>query len=591
MKTRMQLWRTISRGTFGSALGSALVGVAAVMTLAGCAGTSTSFIAQVPTTGPIEQGQLVSNTSADQFIRVIARPPQEGMTPSQIVQGFLDASASFDGDHAVARTYLTPEAASKWSPSSGVAVYDGLPTLVEAGAAVLMSSALNGRISSIGRYTVELPGAELRTSFFLTQRGGEWRISQPPPGLLLSSFDVSRAYRSYSVYFFNPSFDTLVPDPRLIPVIGPALATDLIQRLIQGPNNWLQPAVRTGFPEGVGLAVDAVTVENGIARVSLAQSVQLANDNAQVAISQQIVWTLRQLPEVQSVEILSGGAPLIVPGAPNPQPRDMWPEVDPSGLPTGSSAYVATSSGVLRLTPDGNFAVPGALGNQDFGLSQVAVSQDSSNITVVDSAGVMSQARSLVGAPLNPRPEGDNAQSIAYDGASSLWFVDSLGRTFSMANSGDVFAIEITGLADEERVLGVFPSRDGTRAIVVVDNGVSSNLLMVRVTRPSAANISRISLQAPIRIESKLTDVIDVAWSSSNTVAVIGSESAGALQAYEIDLSRGEVVLQGSPEDPVSIAAAPGLPTLIASADGNVYENTTGLWTERITAVAPTYPG
>lgn len=513
------------------------------------------------------------------------------MTPSEIVQGFLDASASFDGDHAVARTYLTPEAAAAWSPSSGVAVYDGLPTLVEAGAAVLMSSALNGRISPNGRYTVESPGAELRTSFFLTQRGGEWRISQPPPGLLLSSFDVNRAYRSYSVYFFNPSFDTLVPDPRLIPVIGPALATDLVQRLIQGPNNWLQPAVRTGFPEGVGLAVDAVTIENGVARVSLAQSVQLANDNARIAMSQQIVWTLRQLPEVQSIEILSGGAPLLVQGAPNPQPRDMWPQVDPSGLPGGSFGFVSTASGVLRLTPEGNFAVPGALGNQDLGLSQIAVSQDSSQLTVIDAVGAMSQSRAIIGAPLDPRPEGDGARSIAYDGASSLWFVDSIGRIFSMANSGEIFPIELTGLAEEDRVLGVFPSRDGTRAIVIIDNGVSSTLLMVRVTRPSAANITRISLQAPIRIESKLTDVIDVAWSSSNTVAVIGSESAGALQGYEIDLSRGEVIPQGSPEDPVNIAAAPGLPTLIASADGKVYENSTGLWIERITGVAPAYPG
>lgn len=570
---------------------AAVIALVTLVAVTGCSGTTTSFIAQVPTAGPIEQGQLVSNTSADQFIRVIARPPQEGMTPTEIVQGFLDASASFDGDHAVARTYLTPEAASAWSPSSGVAVYDGLPTLVEAGAAVLMSSALNGRISSIGRYTVEAPGAELRTSFFLTQRGGEWRISQPPPGLLLSSFDVNRAYRSYSVYFFSPSFDTLVPDPRLIPVIGPALATNLIQRLIQGPNNWLQPAVRTGFPEGVGLAVEAVTIESGVARVSLAQSVQLANDNARVAMSQQIVWTLRQLPEVQSVEILSGGAPLLVPGAPNPQPRDSWPEVDPSGLPSGSFGFVSTTSGVLRLTAEGNFAVPGALGNQDLGLSQIAVSQDSSQLTVIDTAGRMSQSRAIVGSPLNPRPEGDGARSIAYDGASSLWFVDSIGRIFSMANNGEIFPIELTGLADEERVLGVFPSRDGTRAIVVIDNGVSSTLLMARVTRPSAANITRISLQAPIRIESKLTDVIDVAWSSSNTVAVIGSESAGALQGYEIDLSRGDVIPQGSPEDPVNIAAAPGLPTLIASADGKVYENSTGLWIERITAVAPSYPG
>lgn len=582
MKTNNQ--RSIVRGL--------VLVVVSVFVLVGCANAPTSFIAQVPTSGPIEQGQLVTNTSADQFIRVIARPPQPGMTPSEIVQGFLDSSASFDGNHAVARTYLTPEAARDWDPSSGVSVYEGLPTLVEAGAAVLMSSALSGRISTNGRYTVEPPGSEISASFFLTQRGGEWRISRPPGGLLLSSFDVSRAYRSYSVYFFNPSFTTLVPDPRLIPVIGPALATNLMQRLIEGPNNWLKPAVRSGFPVGVGLAVEAVTIENGIARVNLDQSVLLANDEARVALSQQIVWTLRQLPEVQAVEILVGGAPLSVPGVISPQPRDAWPTVDPSGLSRTTYAYAAGPTGVLRLTADGNFEVAGAFGQPDLSLAKLAVSQDSREISALDTQGQMIQGRTLVGSTLNVQGNGQDAQSIAYDGNAGVWFVDALGRVFSMlTRTGEVYPIDVTGLDEGSRVIGVYPSRDGTRAALIVDTDLGSNLLMGRVTRPTAANITRINLQAPIRVESKLTEVVDVAWSSANSLAVIGSESAGALQVYEIDLSRGDAAAQGSPEDPIDIAAAPGLPTLIGSANGNIYENSTGIWLERVVGVSPTYPG
>jgi len=78
--------------------------------LTGCGLGTGAFTAQVPTDGPIEAGQLVSNTSADQFIRVIARPPRDGMSPTEIVQGFLESSASFDSNHAVARSYLTSEA-------------------------------------------------------------------------------------------------------------------------------------------------------------------------------------------------------------------------------------------------------------------------------------------------------------------------------------------------------------------------------------------------------------------------------------------------------------------------------------------------
>ena len=36
---------------------------------------------------------------------------------------------------------------------------------------------------------------------------------------------------------------------------------------------------------------------------------------------------------------------------------------------------------------------------------------------------------------------------------------------------------------------------------------------------------------------------------------MIGSETAGTLQVYEINLGRGDIQAQGSPTDPVSIAA------------------------------------
>jgi hypothetical protein len=140
-------------------------------------------------------------------------------------------------------------------------------------------------------------------------------------------------------------------------------------------------------------------------------------------------------------------------------------------------------------------------------------------------------------------------------------------------------------------LLGVFPSRDGTRAVLIVDRGAGSVVLLARVTRPSSVNITKIVLEEPIRVESRLTDVVSLAWSSSNTIALIGSESAGALQVFEVDLARGEIAAQGAPEDPVSIAAAPGLPTLVAAADGLVYENSSGTWLERVPGVTATYPG
>ena len=569
-------------------------GIVSVL-LTGCGMAPGSFVAQVPTDGPIEQGQLVSNTSANQFIRVIARPPRDGMSPTEIVQGFLESSASFDNNHAVARSYLTPEAAGEWDPSSGVIVYDGVPTLVEAGAAVLFSTTLNGRISNIGRYTVEDPGTQLQQSFFLAQRDGQWRINLAPAGLLLSNFDVNRAYRSFPLYFFNPSFQTLVPDARLIPVIGPALGTTLIQRLIDGPNQWLRPVVRTGFPAGVELAVDSVPIENGIARVNLNASVALANDAARVALSQQIVWTLRQLPEVQFVEISVNGTPLSVPGTASPQSRDAWPEVNPNGLPGDAAGYASTAIGVVRLAVSGNIPVPGEFGALADSLTKFAVSNNGRRAIASTSTGELIWGSLVIGSRFEsvaPTVEAiAGVQSIAFDGDTTVWIVNDRGIAQTLLPTGETFDIEILGLAPNDFVQSVVPSRDGTRAAIIVSTESGSELLLAQVNRPSPANVTRIQLQKPMRIESKLSAVTALAWSSANTITVIGTETAGTLQIYEIDVGRGEIQAQGSPADPVSIAAAPGLPTLVTSADGSIYENSSQSWLVRIQGSAAAYPG
>ena len=393
------------------------------------------------------------------------------------------------------------------------------------------------------------------------------------------------------MYFFNPSFQTLVPDARLIPVIGPALGTTLIQRLIEGPNDWLRPAVRTGFPGGVTLAVDAVPIENGIARVNLNASVALANDAARVALSQQIVWTLRQLPKVQFVDITVNGAPFSVPGTSSPQSRDSWPNVDPGGLARGSVGYAATASGVVRLAADGNFTVAGGFGVVDAGLSKLAVSADSRRAIATTTAGEIFWGDLLVGAVPQPLLTGTEAQSIAFDGRTNAWIVNEKGVVQTLLSTGETFDIEIDGLEEGAFVQAVVPSRDSTRAAIIVSTETGSVLLITRVDRPSTANATRIRLEKPIRVESKLSSVVGLAWSSANTIAVIGSETAGTLQVYEINLGRGDIQAQGSPTDPVSIAAAPGLATLVTSADGSIYENSTGTWIGRISGTATAYPG
>ncbi|HAN71524.1 MAG TPA: hypothetical protein DCQ36_08035, partial [Actinobacteria bacterium] len=567
---------------------SALLVTAAL--LAGCGSLSASFTAQVPTSGPIEQGEQVGVDPEDQFIRVIAREPRPGMTADEIVTGFLDASASFDGNHAVARTYLTPEASRTWDTNAGVTVYEGLPTLASMGTAVSFRALHAGSIASSGRYSVASPGSEVRTSFFLERVEGEWRISRVPEGLLLSQADVDRAFRSFNVYYFNPTFTMLVPDPRMVPVIGPGLATTLVRRLITGPTQWLQPAVRTGIPPGVDLNIDAVPIEAGVARVDLTANALDADDQTRRALSQQLVWTLRQLPDVQAVEITAAGQLFSVPGVATPQPRDSWPAVDPNLMPVGSRGYATRPEGVVALDPQGVESVPGGAGLGEVVLIDIAVAPDSLSLAGIDTEGLVWRARLADDATMIRLRDEGVATSLAFDGSSSVWVVDETEGLLSVTAGGTSRAVKVDGLTGRAELRSVIPSRDGTRAALIVRRGPRTELLLARVIR-SSVSASGISLEAPVRVESRLAEVVDVAWSSADTLSVLGSESAGSLQVFDVDLARGSITPNGAPEAPVSVGAAPGLPTLVGAADGLVYELGAGSWAERVRGSAPTYPG
>lgn len=558
--------------------------------MAGCGVVPTSLSAQVPTSGPIEQGEQIGVDPEDQFIRVIAREPRPGMTATEVVAGFLDASASFDGNHAVARTYLTPEASRTWNTDAGVTVYEGRPALTVLGAAVSFEAPHSGSIETSGRYVVAAPGSQVRTTFFLDEVDGEWRIARLPAGLLLSQADVDRAFRDFNVFFFNPDFSMLVPDPRMIPVIGPGLATTLVRRLITGPTEWLQPAVRTGLPPGVRLNIDAVPIESGVARVDLTANVLEADDDTRTALSQQIVWTLRQLPEVQAVEITAVGQPLLLPGVPTPQPRDSWPQVDPNAMPLGSRGYATRPEGVVELQTNGVLTVPGGAGEGEVTLIDIAVAADSGSVAGIDTEGAVWRSRLSSGAAMIKIREQGLASSLAFDGSSSVWVVDVDEGLVAVSAAALSREIKVDGLLGRAELRAAVPSRDGTRAALIVQRGPRTELMIARIVR-SSVSASGITVEAPQRVEARLAEVVDVAWADSDTLSVLGSESAGSLQAFDVGIARGVTRPNGAPEAPVSVGAAPGLPTLVGAADGLVYEIVGGTWVERVRGSAPTYPG
>src|SRR5207248_6738441 len=94
----------------------------------GCAG--------VPTGGAVHVGRVVRADIGQSDVDVRALPPraQPGLSPTDVVSGFLRALVDSDGGYEIARTYLTGRAASSWRTSSGVTTYDeGSARLTETG--------------------------------------------------------------------------------------------------------------------------------------------------------------------------------------------------------------------------------------------------------------------------------------------------------------------------------------------------------------------------------------------------------------------------------------------------------------------------
>ena len=106
--------------------------------------------------------------------------------------------------------------------------------------------------------------------------------------------------------------------------------------------------MRTGFPEGTTLVPESVPVVDRIADVALNDAVLAADDNARRALSAQLVWTLRQLPDISGVRITVNGQPLLVPGVGATQGMTDWLTYDPDAVDDAFTAFAVSGDRLVQ---------------------------------------------------------------------------------------------------------------------------------------------------------------------------------------------------------------------------------------------------
>jgi hypothetical protein len=464
--------------------------VALLALLAGCISEPSGgpVISYSMTQGPGGQSQPLP--------QIIAQPPAAGWSPKQIVTGFLAASASFAGGQRIAREYLTTKENRAWTPNWSAVVYSSGPKVNQAAftgtgsgrvATVTVGGSVQAFLSGTGGYvapsasaTGEAPGG--RPTFRLQKVGDQWRISNAPPYLVLTSYSFQYDYQLRNLYFFDPTNSYLVPDPVYVPLQATtaSLMDGLVYDLIHPPGDWLsRGATSTSFP-GKTTVIGDVTLTGGTAAVNLGGTIsKSANDtNLMQQVSAQLLWTLigsgGSGPAVQSVELSVNGKPQYPRGSDlNPVQQLRQSKYAPASGASKKFYYVDSAGDLLSRAS--SVSKPVKVAHIGTGFTQIAVSPDKQYVAALKKNGLLFTGR--LGAPL-VRRAGDGYTSLSWDPADDLWattgdqIVMISGAASPSQQAGKPVAVSVVNSDGTTQNVGPFTglrvAPDGVRVAIIV---------------------------------------------------------------------------------------------------------------------------
>jgi hypothetical protein len=609
-----------------SRMRTAALGLLLAASLAGCV--------SIPTGGPVQSSTVTQGPGAEgqHYLQIVPKPPVRSWRPDQIVQGFLLASASF-GYWQIAREYLTPTA--RWNPTWSAIVYSSGPTVSPPAyqktrkgspdtAVVTVGGKVQATLSQNGGYAVPAaPSASgpqqqgVPEVFKLEKVGGQWRISSWPPYLLLSSYLFNSDYQLRNLYFFDPTYSYLVPDPAYVPLQATPvdLTKGLVNDLIHQPPDWLSHGTMTAFPPGTSLT--DVTLTGGTATVNLSiaagkgspsKASQTLTTKAMQRVSAQLLQTLTGSGQsgsaVQSVELSVNGNPWNPPGSQeNPVQHLGQARYSPATGSSGTFYYLDDGNLMERSTSAGTTVKIARLGKE---YSSIAVSPGSPGGQYVAALS----GGTLYAGPLNgplTKVRGGPYQTMSWDPSGDLWVTanneiftmpaqDRPGQPLGQPVPVTVENSDGTTNPGPFNALRVAP--DGVRVAMIV-NGSALDFGAIANPQPPAA--ARVNSPAAVKIvlspfyvtAAGIAMFDTVSWYGADNVITL-TEPGAALTEYPVNGGNAtSIPSQGGIQ---SIAASLGSPLIAEVAKGGLMTDAslTGAWPPAPTmknGISPVYPG
>ena len=520
----------------------AAVTVLAALLLAGCGGLSRG--------GPVEPGLDVGSGNPPD-LRVSFPGPVPGAGQESIVRGFVRAGAASDAAYDNARAFLTTQVSEKWDPDRNLVLLadDAAPaaSLLDP-ATVRITARVAGTVDREGRYTAAKPGSKVSATFRLSTVGGEWRISELPPGFgrWIASSEVNRLVQPYDVHYVSTSRRSLVPDTRWFPV--DKLATRLARAQLGAVPPQLVDAAVTAVPPTARLLGDAVSIQSGVAVVNLINGKLAAGEATRQNLWAQFVSTLTQDTGVSRVELSVDGVPVNLGGLDGSAAT--LAEV---GFSTPTEAPLARP--VVRRGDDVVVFDASTLGDQEprqpvasvsyppvlHTFRRLALSADGAEIAGVDPDGNgISRWRGVnrYEVPLDATAVGNPSYDrrgflwmggVGSKGAKAprLWVVDlSANPAEPRAAATPVAAAWLAN----RRVVDARVAADGDRVAVVSTrlDGSDTRIDLAGVVRTGGGLPQR--LAAPLRIGASVSRATSIAWLDEHTLAALGVLDGKTLQ-------------------------------------------------------------
>lgn len=486
--------------------------VSVVLILAGCA--------QLPQTGAIQDGPEIKNGESSDYLYYSPTGPENGQSKADVLNGFLNAATGPQNDFSVAREFLTPALAANWAPNTEVLIQQGgLETKQNNTGGFTVTLTASASIDALGHFTSFAKGQERVLDFNFETYRGEWRISAAPNVVVLIRpvFDV--IYHSYSLYFFDHGFNYLVPDLRWFPS-RTSTATRLVAALLEGPTEWIAPAVETTMPKGTKLAIDAVTVQNEVAQVDLNALALKAPQSRRQYFKAQLLATLQQVAGVNKVQILIERSPQKI------------ADYVPASSVSKAIAPIVLSKGALRQlsAPSASQLNSAESYIEQLGANQFALASDQRTIALRNSAGIWQVHLGQAGD--QPVLVDSRAEMLdpKYDKRGWLW-------TFSKNGNGMIQVKPVVGAPrwlqaswlTTRKALDVALSAEGSRIAAVVQTGGGNTQIFVASVVRNRQGVP-IGIGSPIRLRSIDGNPRSIDWSGENQLVALVKDMSGSIQ-------------------------------------------------------------